>query len=99
MPTKFDKAAIPENLEQIKTLIDERATLVEEQKAIKKAAVDSADAIINEAESEMKALRIKAAEMLGIPSKLTPEEGKVPTHREREEGDKPKEEGGKEGVQ
>lgn len=96
--TAFDKKAIPEDLEHIKTLIDERVAVIEAEKAKKKVAVDASDAIIKDAESELKELRIKAAEMLGIPSKLTPEEGKVVPHTEREESPAPVEPGKEKGV-
>lgn len=89
--TTFDKENITSDLDTLKSLIDERAKLVEDARAEKSSFNEAIDKTIRENEDELKVLRIKASEILGIPSRLTTPEGKTP--RSTEENPSPEEVG------
>lgn len=86
--TAFDKQALPQDLDTLKALIDERQAEVTRLRSERTAYNATADEAIQTNEEELKILRLKAADILGIPSKLEVPEGKVPTQKERGEGKK-----------
>jgi|LSQX01.1.fsa_nt_gb septal ring factor EnvC (AmiA/AmiB activator) len=75
--TAFDKKQMPDNLNTIKVLIDERQSandLLRKERNTYNAGVDSQ---IKENDEELKTLRIHAADLLGINTNLKPREGVV----------------------
>lgn len=84
--TSFDKEKVPADLDTLKSLIDERASFVETKRAEKATFNETIDQEIRDADKELTILRVKAAQILGIPSKLEVPEGKTPTQNQRESG-------------
>lgn len=92
--TTFDKENLPEDLDTLKTLIEERESLIVSESTKKNEAIQAADAIISSANDELRILKVKAADILNIPSPLKPKEDVVQKVADRV--DEPtKEEGGK----
>lgn len=76
--TALDKKNLPTDLDTIKALIDEREAIITAEQAKRKKIYDETAAVIDEAETEVKILRVKAADILGIPTRLRVKEGVTP---------------------
>lgn len=83
--TAFNKKELPTDLDTLKGLIDERQSAVETLRSEKLAYNETADKAISEAEADLKMLRIKAADIMGIPTPLKPREGIVERSKESTE--------------
>lgn len=85
--TSFDKEKLPTKLDEIKSLIDERQTANDALREERKTYNEGVDSQIKENDEELKALRIHAADLLGIQTTLKPREGVVQPVKDRvEEG-------------
>jgi len=82
--TSLDKKNIPNDLTQIKALIDERNLIVSAETEKKHLAQKDSDKIIDEANDEIRMLRIKGADLLGIPSTLKAKKGIVERNAPKE---------------
>ena len=82
--TSLDKKNIPNDLTQIKALIDERNLIVSAETEKKHLSQKDSDKIIDEANDEIRMLRIKGADLLGIPSTLKAKKGIVERDKPRE---------------
>lgn len=82
--TSLDKKNIPNDLTQIKALIDERNIIVSAETEKKHLAQKDSDKIIDEANDEIRLLRIKGADLLGIPSTLKEKKGIVERDAKKE---------------
>lgn len=82
--TEYNKKNLPEKLDTLKSLIDEREAALTSLRDEKRSFIESKDAEIQKVENELKELKLKAAGILKIPTNRLENKGKVESTLKKE---------------